>query len=260
MTLIVNHEVYEDTDKELPYEKFYADLQGDVPITTSQTATGTVKKACIEALKTADQVLFFSLSSSISGQYDNLRALIASDPDLKGKVVIYDTKSVLGIIAEMAFASAEISKKGGTIGEALDIADYIVKHSSLLFQIYDISFLEKSGRAKPAVVAFCRAFKLIPILEFRDGTIRKYRQSRTVTKAIRSSIQHIVDTCGTEKLRVYIGEVPEKTMKIIKDIVKEFHFGEVLYSPVPRVLLAHIGSETMGVLGVKPYKNKDIQK
>ena len=108
------------TGTELSNEEFYKKLEefGDIP-KTAQTPYADLLDTLSEAAKEYDTVIYFSISSKASGQFNTANMIVneikEENPDADVRIV--DTQSFSAFIARGALVAADLAAEGKSVDE-----------------------------------------------------------------------------------------------------------------------------------------------
>lgn len=228
---------------ELTNEEFYEKLLKSEKLpTTSQTSPAAIYDAFSEAAKEYDTIVYFTLSSKASGQYNNARMnaemVMEENPDVTIKVV--DTMSFSIYISEAAICLRELLNKGVEIDDAIEKSLEFIKNHEAYIIVDTLKFLEKGGRINKTTAIVGGLLDIKPVLTIKDGLVEPYEKIRGKKKIYTKLLDivrenpkfddeakefYVIDSC-TE-----YGDKLEETIKEefeIDSIKRRYEFGPIV--------------------------------
>ncbi len=224
---------------------------GKLP-TTSAISVGEYEDVFSPMVNAGDQVLHISLSSELSSSHQNARIAAAE----VGNVTVIDTKNLSTGSGLIVLLAAELRDAGLPIEEIEEKLSAAVEKLDVSFVIQTLEYLHKGGRCSTVAALGANLMKLRPEIEVKDGKMqvaKKYRGSmdRSISDYIRGRLANREDV-DTSRIFVTHSGVPEETLKMAMDLVRELHpFDEVLTSQAGCTITSHCGPNTLGVLFFK---------
>ncbi|HQN74693.1 MAG TPA: DegV family protein [Bacillota bacterium] len=219
--VIMGNKEYVDYE-ELTAPEFYEMLDKDPSILprTSMASTGTMLEA-YEKLRDqgCDTILFVTISSKMSGIYDN--AIMASKMVEGVKVHVFDSKSVGYIESKMIFKAHEDFVAGKSMEEIIKDLEFIRDNNKIYFAVNDLKFLIKNGRLSNAAGFMAKMLKIKPLLEIdQNGAVVSIEKIRTFGKAVDRVIEKFMEETAGKNVEAFIVHAnnPE-TVKYIREKV-----------------------------------------
>lgn len=222
-TIIMGGREYIDYE-ELTAEQFYDMLQNDPSLfpRTAMASTGTMLEA-YEKLRDSgcDEVLFITISSKMSGIYEN--AMIAKKMVEGVNVTVFDSKTVGYLQCKMAFTAHEMALKGHSIDEIVKELEFIRDNNHIYFAVSDLRYLVKNGRLSNAAGFLADVLKIKPLLEIdKSGAVVTVEKIRTFHKALDRVIEKFLEETEGKAIEPFIihASNPE-AVQYINEQVKE---------------------------------------
>lgn len=249
MIVTQDNQTYYD-DENLSKDKFYNLLNTQV-LKTSQTTPGDMLKMWDELLTKYDQVIFLPISKGLSGQYNTFKMLQQTEEKYENKVFVCDTSAVSVVMQEVVnkvFMWIKENKTGQEISELVekladDFLTYIIPKN--------LDTLKQGGRISPAAAALAKILKITPILKY-DGSIDKQSTARTFKKALKESLNLLKEQIqGLKTIDISYSRTDEKTLEMIKTIIKEEQLEIRLESELTNVIASHTGTDTIALVAWK---------
>ena len=145
---------------------YYEGLKAGSQVKTSLINTFQFEESFRPVLEEGFDIIYISMAGGISGTYQ--AALMAAEelmedyPDRRIRIINSKTCGMGSGLQVMR--AVELMEEGLSVKEAADILDEEVVHWCSYFTVYDIHFLEKTGRVSHAVAQACSLISLKPIL------------------------------------------------------------------------------------------------
>jgi len=219
--VIMGNKEYVDYE-ELTAPEFYEMLDKDPSILprTSMASTGTMLEA-YEKLRDqgCDTILFVTISSKMSGIYDN--AIMASKMVEGVKVHVFDSKSVGYIESKMIFKAHEDFVAGKSMEEIIKDLEFIRDNNKIYFAVNDLKFLIKNGRLSNAAGFMAKMLKIKPLLEIdQNGAVVSIEKIRTFGKAVDRVIEKFMEETAGKNVEAFIVHANNPgTVKYIREKV-----------------------------------------
>lgn len=245
--------------EELSNEKFYEMLlAADKLPTTSQTPPAVMYEKLYNASKEYDTVVYFTLSSKASGQYNNARLnaqqVLEENPDADIRII--DTMSFSIFIAETAIRTRKLLNEGMDVDTAIEKGmEFINSHDAYIL-VDDLKFLEMGGRIKKTTAIVGGLLDIKPVLGIRDGLIEPLEKLRGKKKIFGKLAGLIAENSEFDRdaKEFYIvdsnseyGDKLEEALREefeIESAIRRYEFGPIVGT--------HIGNGALGVV----YKKK----
>lgn len=204
-TILMGGKEYVDFE-ELTADKFYDMIQSDPALfpRTAMASTGTMLEA-YEKLRDSgcDEVLFITISSKMSGIYEN--AMIAKKMVEGVNVTVFDSKTVGYLQCKMAFTAHEMAKAGKSMDEIMKELEFIRDNNHIYFAVSDLRYLVKNGRLSNAAGFLADVLKIKPLLEIdKNGAVVTVEKIRTFHKALDRVIEKFLEETQGKNIEAFI--------------------------------------------------------
>ncbi len=192
--------------EELTADKFYEMIEHDPTLfpRTAMASTGEML-AAYEKLRDegCDEVLFITISSKMSGIYEN--AMIAKKMAEGVNVTVFDSKTVGYLQVKMALTACEMAERGKSLEEILKELEFIRDHNHIYFAVADLKFLVKNGRLSNAAGFIADVLKIKPLLEIdKNGAVVTVEKIRTFTRAVDRVIEKFLEETEGQDVEPFI--------------------------------------------------------
>ena len=225
---------------------------------TSAISIPEVMKACEEALETADELVIFTISESMSVCYNNCR-MAAGELNVKDRVHVIDSANLSTGIGLLVIEAAIMAQEGH---DAAYIENEILKLRPLVrasFVVDTLVYLYRGGRCSGLAAMVGGVMKLHPRIAVTDGAMgpgRKYRglPSKYVMEYVRDMEPDIL---RARKARVFITHsgCDDKVVATVRSYLEGLsRFDEILITRAGSVVSSHCGPGTLGVLFILEEK------
>lgn len=163
--------------------------------TTSQPSLGNCTDLFDEVLKEYDEIVYFTISSGMSGTYQS-GVLAAADYD--GKVLVFDSKVTTSMLKNMANYASDMAVNGASAQEIVDHMSKVVENHDVVFIVDTLEHLARTGRIGHAAKQLGTLMKLKPILKLTNGEVDTLEKVRTTKKAHARALE-IISTWPIDK-------------------------------------------------------------
>lgn len=235
-------------------EEFYKKLlESDKLPTTSQTPPADIYDALSAAAKENDSVVYLTLSSKASGQYNNARmnaeAIMEENPDADIRIV--DTMSFSIYIAEAAIYLRKLLNEGVELTDAIDKCKKIFEAYEAYLLVDTLKFLEKGGRINKATAIVGELLEIKPVLSIRNGlieSVEKIRGKKKVYNKLADIIRENPEFDDEANEFIVIDSSKEYGDKLTEVLEEEFGATVKRRYEFGPIVGTHTGNGAVGVL------------
>ena len=237
----------------LTQEQFFEYLKNDADVHTSQPSPASMLELWEELLKTYEEVVYFPMSSGLSGTCQTA-VMLAQDFD--GKVLVVDNQRI-SVPLKHSILDACIMADMGMSGQ--DIKTYLEKtkmDSAVYITVDTLKYLKKGGRVTPAVAALGTLLKIKPVLQIRGEKLDSYAKARTMRQAqkimidaLKKDVDDIFDG-NAEEVHFDIAHTQNEAGALsMKALIEETFPGcqVSIIDPLSLSIACHIGEGAVGV-------------
>lgn len=197
---LVNGEPLVCFDPELTMEEerakgkaYYDAIRAGADVKTGLIASGIFEDTFREIMEGGEDVLYFSLSKNISGNFNSARVAAEElmDPPVNGrKIRLIDSLNASLAQGILAIYASEMREKGMEVDEVADILETYPPKMNGLFTVGDLKHLSKTGRINGAVALVGNVLSIKPILRGnKDGFIVQHK----ITRGRKASLNELIN-------------------------------------------------------------------
>ena len=247
------------TGVELTNAEFYKKLESSDKIpTTAQTPYGDMYDYLLEQAKTHDSVIYFTISSKGSGQYQtaNLVAEEIAEEYPEGDIHIVDSEKFSLYIAQTAVHAAELAAEGKTPAEIIaDCAGYIRSWRCYLL-VDTLKYLEKGGRINKTAAVVGTLLDIKPVLTIENGLVEsmdKLRGKKKLVEKLIDKIKEDEDFDSEEPRFLVVQSDSARGEEVCEKLEDEFGKGCIrMYSEFGPIIGTHVGPGAFAIIaGIK---------
>lgn len=252
MPFYINEEEYFE-GVNLTQEQFFEYLKNDANVSTSQPSPASVLMLWDELLKTYDELIYFPMSSGLSGTCQTA-AMLAQDYD--GRVFVVDNQRISAPLKHSIMDAAVMAEMGSSAREIKDYLERTKMDSAVYITVDTLKYLKKGGRVTPAAAALGTLLKIKPVLQIRGEKLDSYAKARTMNQAkkimidaLKKDVEDIFDGNAHEVHFDIAHTQNEKEAMAVKTLIEENFPGcEVsIIDPLSLSIACHIGEGAVGV-------------
>lgn len=235
---------------EMSYGEFFEVLDSGAEVSTSQPSPAALTDMWDEILKEYESVVYFPMSSGLSGTCETARAL-ASDYD--GRVFVVDNKRISVTLYTSVFNAAKQADDGLSAEKIADYAEKDAGDQSIYVSVNTLEHLKKSGRVTAAGAAIGTLLGIKPVLQIQGGKLDAYKKVRGMKAAIEAMLDGIENDRNTrfagKRITVraaYSGDI-EVGKEWQAQVAKRFPDIEIGLDALPISISCHVGGGALGI-------------
>ena len=202
-------------------------------------------------LETHDAVIHFTISSDMSGCYQN--ACLAAE-DFPGRVFPVDARNLSTGIGHLVLDAADMAKAGSmSPAEIVDVLNAKKEKLDVSFVLDTLEFLKAGGRCSALAAFGANLLSLKPSIEVKSGAMgvgKKYRG-----KIVGAYKQYITDRLkgrddiDTKRIFITDSGIDESIRQELHELVASLQpFEEILHTQAGCTISQHCGPGCMGIL------------
>lgn len=235
---------------EMSYGEFFEVLDSGAEVSTSQPSPAALTDMWDEILKEYESVVYFPMSSGLSGTCETARAL-ASDYD--GRVLVVDNKRISVTLYTSVFNAVKQANDGLSAEKIADFAEKDAGEQSIYVSVNTLEHLKKSGRVTAAGAAIGTLLGIKPVLQIQGGKLDAYKKVRGMKAAIEAMLDGIENDRNTrfagKRITVraaYSGDI-EVGREWQAQVSERFPDLEIGLDALPISISCHVGGGALGI-------------
>lgn len=230
----------------------------DANKTTPKTSAASMAEA-IDAfepyIKNGDEIICFSISSSMSAIYNVMR-LAAQDLEAEDKIHVIDSANLSTGIGLLVLEAATMAEEGKSAQEIVFRIEELKPFVSASFVVDTLTYLHRGGRCSGVAALAGGALKLHPKIVVENGKMdpnKKYRgKMNSVLKSYVKDMEEDLKTAKKDRVFITHSGCDQSILDEIHSYLEELHiFNEILTTRAGAVVSSHCGPGTLGVIFIK---------
>jgi DegV family protein with EDD domain len=233
-------EVYRD-GVDINTEQFYEKLaQCEIMPTTAVPPPGVFAETYDKLAEEADEIMFISLSSKLSGIYDTALKSVGL---MKKKCHIEVIDSGWAIMAQgfIVMTAARAAQAGASFDEVLDVVNRNISRVHLCAMFDTLKYLKRGGRIGTAAAIMGSILKIQPIIGIKDGVVVPFTRKRSWAKALDYLYDFAMSFHYIEEMSVGYFNAVEDAEMLIERLNTKFPKERVYRSRTSPVIGTHTG-------------------
>ena len=235
-------------------KEYYDAMRKGCEIKTGLISTATFEEKFQEALDADQDVLYFSLSKNISGNFNSARlaAEELSNHNTNGrKIRLIDSLNASLAQGILAIYASLMRDKGMSIDEVADFLEPLVGKMNGVFTVGDLKYLSRTGRIKGSVATIGNVLRIKPILRGnKDGYIVTYKNVRGRKSALNTLINLVCDNIVKPEEQI-IGiahaDAYEDSLYIMEKIREKIKVRDFINTSYDFCTGSHVGPDTIAL-------------
>lgn len=219
---------------------------------TSAASVEEIKKFFRPYLDAGKDIVCFSISSSMSGTYQNM-CLAARELHAEERIRIIDSMNLSTGVGLQVIEAAEQAQNGASLEDIVLHIAQLTSRVRASFVVDTLTYLHRGGRCSGLAALAGGALRLHPRIAVTDGAMapgKKYRgRMRHVLTEYVADMKD--DLLAARPNRVFITHsgCDAEIIAAVKAQLEELHhFNEILITRAGSVISSHCGPGTLGVL------------
>ena len=234
--------------------EYYNAMRAGADVKTGLISTALFEDAFREALLAGHDVLYFSLSKNISGNYNSARLAAESLQEAFGdahKIRLIDSLNESLAQGILAIYASEMRERGMSVDEVADLLETYPQKMNGVFTVGDLKYLSKTGRITGTVAVIGNVLQIKPILRGnKDGYIVSFKNCRG-RKAALNQLVKLVCSNIVEPEKQIIGiahaDAYEDSLYVMDAIQKRITVRGFLNTSYDYCTGSHVGPDTIAL-------------
>ena len=231
-------------------EEFFTNLKAGAEVSTSQPAPGEIVALWEKLLKEHEAVLYFPMSSGLSGSCQTAKALALDYPN---RVFVVDNHRISVTQMQSVLDAKRLLEAGmppAEVHAALEREGY---ESSIYIAVNTLEYLKRSGRVTAAGAAMAAVLNLKPVLQIQGDKLDAFKKVRGMTQARKTMLaairKDLEERFAGKKMYLYSawsGD-PEAGASWNQEVQAAFPEYQVESSMLPLSICCHVGDGALGI-------------
>ena len=251
LTVTLNGLSYEDRGG-LSLEAFFDEIRSSNAFpTTSAPAPYRFIQAFQPVVDAGDSIICFTMSSASSSTYQSACLAKVEFPD--AKIDIIDTKCAGMSQGINAITAARMIEAGKDHDEIVAASLRRVPRLKTLVLLETMEFLRRGGRISAVTARLAGLLSIKPVIEYMastDGNIELIQRPRGFKKGMKWLVeltQSLKKDFTDSLLVIEYSTDPEPAYAMKALLESVYTLGEVIITPIGKVVGAHVGPQAMGI-------------
>ena len=259
---------YQKEREEIAVSTVYETMINDSSIfpKTSMPSTADYMSVFTEIIKKGEALLFFCLSSKLSGSYQSamLARTMILEEDPEAKLYVVDSLCASALQGVLVSEILRMQKDGFSYEECIDKAEKMKSTGCVHFSAQNLEYLQKGGRVGKALKMAAMTLKIKPLIALKDGEIIPEGITRSRKKALESLLQtgeKIIQSKDPNQYRLAVGygydeEEGLEFFETFKKLAEENGYkGEIKLYQIGVTIGVHTGPHPIGIGYISRYEN-----
>ncbi len=235
-------------------KEYYDAIRKGADVKTGLISSGRFEEFFLNALQNGYDVLYFSLSKNISGNYNSARIAAESAMEQAGtgkKIRMIDSLNASLAQGILAIYASEMRAEGKDIDEVADTLESYPLKMNGVFTVGDLKYLSRTGRVHGVTAFVGDVLNIKPILRGNsDGYIVQFKKCRGRKAALRELANLVINNIEDSKNQI-VGiahadayEDSQAVMDMIQSKIKVRDFINTSYDYCTG---SHVGPDTIAL-------------
>jgi len=245
--------------------EYYESIRNGVDIKTGLISIGDFEDYFREIMEADKDLIYFSLSSNISGTNNSARIAmedLMDEPPCGRKIRIIDALNASLGQGILAIYASEMRDKGMDIDEVADIIETYPAKMNGVFTVGDLKYLSKTGRLSGAAAVIGNILNIKPILRGnKEGFIVQFKKCRGRKAAINTLIDLVcnnIENPEEQIIGIAHADAYEESLYMMEEIQKRIKVREFINTSYDFCTGHHVGPDTLALFFMA--KDRELEK
>lgn len=233
--------------------KYYDAVRKGVEIKTSLISSGRFEEAFRPVLEAGEDVIYFSLSHGISGNFNSARLavddLLEEFPDRKIRIV--DSLNASLAQGILAIYAVEMRDKGEDIDVVADRLSEWAHRMNGVFTVEDLKYISRTGRLSNRAAFVGNMLDIKPLLKgSKDGVIVAFKKVRGRKKSLNEIINLVVRNAVDPENQIFgiaQADCYEESLYVMKKIQEKIKVRRFINTSYDYCTGSHVGPGAMAL-------------
>ena len=232
-------------------KEYYDAIRSGAEVKTGLISSGIFEDTFREILEQDKDILYFSLSKNISGNYNSARIAaeeLMDSGEYSHKIRLIDSLNASLAQGILAIYASEMRDKGMAFDDVADELETYPARMNGVFTVGDLKYLSRTGRISGTSALIGNVLSIKPILRGnKDGYIVQYKKCRGRKSALNELISLVCDNIVDSENQI-IGiahaDAYEDSLYIMEQIQKRIKVRDFINTSYDFCTGSHVGPDT----------------
>lgn len=235
-------------------KEYYDAIRSGAEVKTGLISSGIFEDTFREILEQDKDILYFSLSKNISGNYNSARIAaeeLMDSGEYSHKIRLIDSLNASLAQGILAIYASEMRDKGMAFDDVADELETYPARMNGVFTVGDLKYLSRTGRISGTSALIGNVLSIKPILcGNKDGYIVQYKKCRGRKSALNELISLVCDNIVDSENQI-IGiahaDAYEDSLYIMEQIQKRIKVRDFINTSYDFCTGSHVGPDTIAL-------------
>lgn len=235
-------------------KEYYDAIRSGAEVKTGLISSGIFEDTFREILEQDKDILYFSLSKNISGNYNSARIAaeeLMDSGEYSHKIRLIDSLNASLAQGILAIYASEMRDKGMAFDDVADELETYPARMNGVFTVGDLKYLSQTGRISGTSALIGNVLSIKPILRGnKDGYIVQYKKCRGRKSALNELISLVCDNIVDSENQI-IGiahaDAYEDSLYIMEQIQKRIKVRDFINTSYDFCTGSHVGPDTIAL-------------
>lgn len=235
-------------------KEYYDAIRSGAEVKTGLISSGIFEDTFREILEQDKDILYFSLSKNISGNYNSARIAaeeLMDSGEYSHKIRLIDSLNASLAQGILAIYASEMRDKGMAFDDVADELETYPARMNGVFTVGDLKYLSRTGRISGTSALIGNVLSIKPILRGnKDGYIVQYKKCRGRKSALNELISLVCDNIVDSENQI-IGiahaDAYEDSLYIMEQIQKRIKVRNFINTSYDFCTGSHVGPDTIAL-------------
>ena len=235
-------------------KEYYDAIRSGAEVKTGLISSGIFEDTFREILEQDKDILYFSLSKNISGNYNSARIAaeeLMDSGEYSHKIRLIDSLNASLAQGILAIYASEMRDKGMAFDDVADELETYPARMNGVFTVGDLKYLSRTGRISGTSALIGNVLSIKPILRGnKDGYIVQYKKCRGRKSALNELISlvgdNIVDS-ENQIIGIAHADAYEDSLYIMEQIQKRIKVRDFINTSYDFCTGSHVGPDTIAL-------------
>ncbi len=235
-------------------KEYYDAIRSGAEVKTGLISSGIFEDTFREILEQDKDILYFSLSKNISGNYNSARIAaeeLMDSGEYSHKIRLIDSLNASLAQGILAIYASEMRDKGMAFDDVADELETYPTRMNGVFTVGDLKYLSRTGRISGTSALIGNVLSIKPILRGnKDGYIVQYKKCRGRKSALNELISLVCDNIVDSENQI-IGiahaDAYEDSLYIMEQIQKRIKVRDFINTSYDFCTGSHVGPDTIAL-------------